>query len=239
MIETISLFGTEISLYYLCWLLALVGTLATGIALRKDFELSVSRSILYVILDFLVSFLLILALSRISGGGKANGFNFIRIVPFIPLFFRLIAYVAKEEFWKISDLLSSAGSIFLAISHLGCIFTGCCHGFPSEWGIYSNVAQTVCFPAQPIEAAVSLAIGLVLCVMVKKKIQRGQLYLWFMTLFGGIRFFMEFFRDNQKVLGNVSELALYALAGMLLGIAGLVYRKWICKGGHKNEKSKI
>lgn len=225
MIETISLFGRPVSLYYLFWFLAMLSAIITGWCLRKDYGFSFSRSTIYAVLDLILGYLLIWVTAWLFGGFKVKGFNFARIVSFVPLYFILLAYVFKESLWKLSDFLAPVGAMFFGTSHFGCIFAGCCHGYPAGWGLYSNTAKTVCFPSQPIEAVVSLLIGAVLFVMAKKKIQQGRLYIWFMILFGDTRFILEFFRGNEKIWCGISELAFHSLAAMILGLAALVILK--------------
>ena len=236
MIETITFAGKEISLYYSFWLLSLVIALIAANALRKDYGFSFSRSVIYIVFQILIGYPLIWLLSWVFGGGKMIGFNFVRLVNFIPLYFILIATLFREKLWKLADFSAPIGALIPGVSHLGCIFSGCCHGFPSNIGIYSNVAKTICFPIQPIESITNIIIGIVLFVMAKRKIQQGRLYSWFMVLFGGTRFVFEFFRDNQKIIWGISDLAFHALASFLIGLIALILMKCFCKKEIINEK---
>lgn len=232
MIETITILDNTVSLYYLFWFFSMVAALVTGHLLRNEYGYSFSQATIYVVLDLVFGYLLIWATSWIFGGGRTIGFNFARIVSFVPLYFILMAKVFRETLWKLADFLAPVGAFFFGTSHFGCIFAGCCHGYPSEWGLYSNEVQTICFPIQPVEAVTSLLIGVVLFIMAKHKLQQGRLYVWFMILFGSTRFIFEFFRDNQKIWNNISDLALHAMAAFVLGIAALL----IMRNPQRNEE---
>lgn len=230
--ETILILGKSVSLYYLFWLLALAVTLAVAATMAKHFGYSPYRGLTLSAVALSLGVVAIWALSLVFGG-----FNMVRGVLFYPLIDLLVALAFKESYRKLTDFLAPVAQICSGLSHLGCIFSGCCHGYPASWGIYSNHAETVCFPVQPIEAVVNVAIGIWLIVMIKRKRQQGKLMLWMMTLFGITRFFLEFLRDNRKVWGNVSELALFALATFLVGVAGLILVTYFDKRRCNNEKN--
>ena len=204
MIETLSIFGLEISLYFFFWFLGAVAVLAGGYVLGKQIGLPFSRSVQYVAGAVALGYILLWVTSWVFNGGKMNGLNFVRIVTFMPIPIYLMTLLLKDSFGKVADFIAPLIAIFHGVTHLGCIFPGCCHGYPSEWGLYSNEAGAVCFPSQPIEAVSSLLVAAVLLAMLKKGIERGKLYAWYLVFFGGTRFVWEFFRDNEKILGNHS-----------------------------------
>lgn len=164
-----------------------------------------------------------------------NGLNFVRIVTFLPVSILILTRLLKDSFGKIADFLAPLVAVFHGVTHLGCIFPGCCHGYPSEWGLFSNNAGTVCFPTQPIEAISSLIVAAILLIMLAKHIQSGRLYAWYLVLFGSSRFLWEFLRDNEKVWGNISELAFHALVACAVGLIALVVTNWVRKGRFFNE----
>ena len=222
MIETINLFGNSVSLYFLCWLLGIVVACIIGYLVREDYGFSFAKATIYIMFHWVLGYLFIWMISWLCGGGKTIGFNYVRVVSFAPLYFFLMAKVFRDPFWKVSDFLTPLNAIGFGVSRIGCVFAGCCQGYPSEWGIYSNVAKTVCFPIQIIELVTCMLIGVVLYIMAKRRVQQGKLYVWYMILFGSTRFVFEFFRDNEKLWGNVSELALHALAAFILGVIALI-----------------
>lgn len=236
MIEKIPLFGSLISLYYLFWVIGAVVVLIVGCQLGKWYGFSVSRTVLYITGTIALGYLLLWATSWVFGGGKMNGLNFVRIVTFLPVAIFLLSQILKASFWDVSDMLAPLVAIFHGVTHIGCIFPGCCHGYPSQWGLYSNEVRAVCFPSQPLEALSSILIGVLLIWMMKHSKEKGKLYAWYLTLFGGTRFLWEFLRDNEKIWHNLSELALHALAAMVLGLIALAVTTWVRKGSSKHEE---
>ena len=221
MIETFSFLGNDISLYYTFWLIGALSVLAGGYFLGNRYGFPFARSILYVACAVAMGYALLYVTSFVFNGGKLRGLNFVRVVTFLPVPIWILTFIYKDRFGDIADFLAPLIALFHGITHIGCIFPGCCHGYPSQWGLYCNDVGTVCFPIQPIEALSSILIGVALMAMQKKGIQKGRLYAWYMTLFGGTRFVWEFFRDNEKIWNGMSELALHALTAMILGLAAL------------------
>ena len=228
--ETVSILGHAVSLYYLSWFFAIAAALLIGIVLAKDFNYSIYQAVSYSAVALFLGYILIWITSKFF-----DGFNLVRSVALLPLIYLLEARLVKQPFRKLTDFLAPIGVTCFGLTHFGCMFPGCCHGYPSSWGIFSNSAGTVCFPIQPIEAVVSLLIGGLMYVMVKKKWQQGKKIFWMMTFWGSTRFFLEFFRDNKKVWHNVSELALHALAAFMVGVVMLIVLKCLDAKEQKNE----
>lgn len=238
--ESLTIFGAQISLYYLFWFLGLIAVLVVGYFTGKKYGYSFVKSMLYVVLAVLIGYILLWVTSLIVGGGKLAGLNFVRIVTVLPLAIFLITLLFKDSLGKVADFIAPLLAIFHGVTHLGCIFEGCCHGFPAEWGLYSNEVQAVCFPSQPIEAVSSLLIAVALLIMMKCKVQEGRLYAWYLILFGGTRFVWEFFRDNDKIWLGISELAIHALIAFIVGLGVLIALNIIYqhkKRGSADEKS--
>lgn len=222
MIETLTLFGLDISMYYLFWFIGAIAVLILGCRIGKHLEISFARSLIYVAGAIILGYLLLWGTSWLFGGGKMIGLNFIRIVIFMPIPVYLLTRIFGDSFGKLTDLVAPLLAVFHGVTHLGCMFPGCCHGYPSTWGLYSNEAELVCFPIQPIEAVSSILVGVVLMAMMRRNIQTGKLYAWYLLLYGGTRFIWEFFRDNEKVWFGISELAAHAFAAMLIGAVVLI-----------------
>lgn len=227
MIEKISILGTSVSIYYMCWFISVMASVIAGQLLRKEYGLSASKAIIYVSLISTIGVLLMALSAWICGGGRMDGMNYVRIVYLFWLYFPVLADLLKDPREQMMDYLTLTAMWFYVIAHIGCIFPGCCHGFPSEWGIYSNAVGYVCFPVQLVEVGVNLIICFVLLWMRKQDRFRGTLYPWYMFLFGSTRVITECFRDNTKLFLGLSELALHALISMILGAIALIliYRR--------------
>ncbi len=238
MIDTINILGCSISLYYTFWFVGAICVIIGGYFLGKKNGFGFAKSILYVVGAVVLGYLLLWGTSWVFGGGKVNGLNFIRIVTFMPIAIFILAKLLRDRFAIVADFVAPLLAIFHGVTHLGCIFDGCCHGYPAQWGLFSNAAGTVCFPIQPIEAVSSTLIGIVLSILFWKGKQQGRLYAWYLFLFGASRFLWEFLRDNEKVWHDISELAFHALAAAVIGLLALVIihlynRRW-CQSYEEN-----
>ena len=236
---TIELFGKSISLYYTFWLLGVIAVLLLGYYLGKHYQFGFSKSILYVVGTVLLGYLLLWGTSWVFGGGKMNGLNFVRVVTFLPIPIFLLSWLLKNRFGTVADFIAPLLAVFHGVTHLGCIFPGCCHGYPSDWGIFSNEAGTVCFPNQPLEAVSSILIGVSLFVLAVRGIQTGRLYAWYLLSFGLTRFLWEFLRDNKKIWNGISELAIHAIIAMIVGIVFLAVITMNKKGRDCCENKKV
>lgn len=235
--ETLSLFGAQISLYYLFWFLGVVAVLVVGYFTGKHYGFSFAKSILYIALAVAIGYALLWGMSLMVGGGKMVGLNYVRIVTVLPLAVWLVTLIFKDKFGQVADFIAPLLAIFHGVTHIGCIFPGCCHGYPASWGLYSNEVGAVCFPSQPLEAISSLLTAVVLLFMMKKNVQTGKLYAWYLIMFGGSRFLWEFLRDNEKIWFGISELALHAFTAFVVGIIVLIVLIVINKRRRANEKT--
>jgi len=233
MIETISIFGADISLYYTFWLLGALAVFAGGVILGREQGYGFAKSILYVAGAVAMGYLLLWVTSWVFNGGRMNGLNFVRIATFLPVPIYLLTKLLGDPFGKTADYLAPLVAIFHGVTHLGCIFEGCCHGYVSSWGLYSNEVGAVCFPIQPIEALSSILIGVLLLVMRKRNQQQGRLYAWYLVFYGGTRFMWEFLRDNEKIWCGISELAFHALGAFVVGLAALMVLHGLAKKEQK------
>lgn len=236
MIESIHLMGNEISLYYTFWFLGALAVVIGGYLLGKRFDFAFAKSIFYVVGAVVTGYLLLWGTSWVFGGGKMNGLNFVRVVTFLPVPIFLLSRLLRDPFGDAADFLAPLIPIFHGVTHLGCIFAGCCHGYPASWGLYSNAAGVVCFPIQPIEAVSSLLVSATLFVMMHRGVQKGCLYGWYLVLFGATRFIWEFFRDNEKIWLGISELAFHALGAFAVGMICLVLLNFLKRRENAREK---
>lgn len=215
---TFELFGKSVSLYYTFWLLGVLAVLFLGYYLGRRFQFGFSKSILYIVGTVLLGYALMWGTSWVFEGGTASGLNFIRIIVFLPIAVFVLAQTLGDSYAVVSDFIAPMVPMIHGVGHIGCIFPGCCHGYPSDWGLYSNSAQTICFPIQLVEAITNICISIILFVLASKGFQKGKLFAWQLVSFGGSRFLLEFLRDNEKIWNGISELAFHALVATIVGI---------------------
>lgn len=231
MIESISIFGGYIYLYDLFAVLAVATILVAGDILGRKYSFSYVKRLTYASLTWLLRTALVYGTSFLIGQGELAGINHARVVILLPVALFPFVLLLKDSYWKITDYIAPLVSLYHGVVSIGCIFSGCCHGYPSTWGIYNSKEERICFPLQPIEAAIYILIAIVLLVMTKKKIQQGRLYAWYLVFFGFARFLLEFLRDNTKLYWGISEHGFHALASLFVGVVSLVILRKLYERG--------
>lgn len=199
----------------------------------KYFGVSPIRSVLLVVIVY-PSVVLWMFVQYWLETGTFGGNNIVRSFVYMPLFAIPAAKLLKMTWQQACDLLAPATCVVHGVSHWGCIFAGCCHGYPSFWGIYNVSTGRVCFPSQPLEALTALLIIAVILWREKKNNHQvdGLSMPIMLMLFGSTRFFWEFFRDNDKIWLSCSSLAFHAL---FMSFVGLIMYIVIKKHNHKQN----
>ena len=162
-----------------------------------------------------------------TGFRSWGGNNIVRIFIYVPVFGLPVAKLLKVDKLKALSLLSFAPLLVHGVSHYGCIFFGCCSGYPFPGGIYNPFYQDYRFPIQPIEAMGAVAIVGYLFYRARKKkyVPDGLEYPIMLTLFGSSRFVFEFFRNNEKMFWGISNLAVHALFMFIVGVVWIILAK--------------
>ena len=151
---------------------------------------------------------------------------------YIPIIAWLTSKIFRESYDSTSDFMAFPMMILYGIGRLGCLFPGCCNGYPCSWGIYNPRLEIYVFPVQILESIVALCLfGVMLYLSVKRRfVPNGELLPMLLTVYGALRFLIEFLHDNEKVLLGCSKLALHALFMCAVGSV-----LWILKH-RKNKK---
>lgn len=160
-----------------------------------------------------------------TGFRDFGGNNIVRGFVYVPLIGWPVAKLLKLSWERMCCLIAPCVCLVHGISHLGCIFGGCCRGYEWSWGIYNPVYQSITFPIQIFEALTALVIVAWLLVRARKR-QYGidpLAYPWMLVLFGFTRFLWEFGRVNKKILWGCSSLAFHALFMGVVGVIMLIY----------------
>ena len=183
------------------------------------------KSIVIVLIVYPVAVLWMLVMYWIANGFRGfGGNNIVRVFVYIPLIAYPVAKLLKISWKDICALLSIGPVAVHGISHFGCMFTGCCCGYTSSWGLYNVATYDIRFPIQPIEALIAVAIIVYLLIRAKKHnyVSDGREYPLMMVIFGSTRFVCEFLRDNDKMILGISNLAFHALFMFIVGVIALV-----------------
>ena len=229
MIQNFTLLGITISFYDLFFAMGFVGVFTYLLSVCKKYKISYGKTAVFTVLVYGSSLIWMFFLYWADSGFKAwGGNNIVRIFWWLGVFTYPVARMLKIDYLRALDYVSPCLCINHGIAHIGCIFAGCCHGYPAVHGMYSVPAGCRCFPVQLCEALTALAIAALIVRMASRKKYSAEkciLYPTMLTLYGGTRFLWEFFADNKKVIGQISELALWALATCIIGLVWLL----ICK----------
>ena len=186
------------------------------------------KSVLTVLIVYPVIYAWMYVLCWMETGFQTfGGNNIVRVFVYVPLAGIPVAKLLNMERIKMLSLLAFAPLMVHGISHLGCMFPGCCNGYPSDWGLYCIWTGDIRFPIQPIEAIGALAIIWILLCRAKKKnyVPDGLEFPIMLALFGSSRFVFEFFRDNSKMVWGMSNLAFHALFMCVVGMTRIYIAK--------------
>jgi len=155
--------------------------------------------------------------------GVFGGENTVTIVLFVPVAALVAALVSRQSAAAFIEAAAPVICIIQGIAKFGCQAMGCCQSWLHvDWGFYNYKVRDNLFPIQSLEAVVALAVAVVLIVItLRSKWQTGGFMMPLMlVLFGFTRFWLEFLRDNHKVLWGLSKFSLWSVA---LVVAGCVW----------------
>ena len=182
-------------------------------------KLSRGKGLALVVLVYSISLIWMFFQCWVENGFKGwGGNNIVRTFVWVPVAAIPVSKLLKID-WKCScDFLAPCVPM-IQVNHWGCIFAGCCHGYPCSWGVYNPMLDKNTFPTQFLEAFAALIVVLIVIRYEKKKnyVSDGLAYPLMLMLFGYSRFLLEFLRDNEKIIFGVSTLALHALFMALIG----------------------
>ena len=227
--------------YYLFHVLGFLGVTFFAIIYSKKFNLAFWRVGLCVVCTYIVGYAFMYFQCWVESGFRVfGGNNIVRTFIWIPLLAWPFAKLFKID-WKLSTvIIAPMLCIIHGISHFGCIFAGCCYGYPWEYGIYNHVFDTNLFPIQIIEALVAIAIVIMTIVWTHNHNydRNCKAYPLMLILFGSTRFILEFFRDNTKLFWGLSDLAIHAFVMFVVGMIWffLPWDKIIEKMKNKGKK---
>jgi phosphatidylglycerol---prolipoprotein diacylglyceryl transferase len=148
-------------------------------------------------------------------------------------------YILKKRLPALAMADPAAPGIALgqSIGRLGCLSAGCCYGKPTRmpWGIvfqnqysYDNIGvplNVALHPTQIYDLIGTLCLFIFLTKRLSKKHAGGQILLEYLGLYSCLRFFIEFFRDDDRgfvLYGLLSTSQLIAIL-TVLGAAAVYY----------------
>lgn len=218
-----------------------VAVLLFNIFNAKNFRIAKMRAVFLTILVYVVSTFWMMVLCWVENGFKNFGANnIVRVFIWVPVFTWPVSKLLKLDFKTCCDYLSPCLCVVHGVAHLGCIFAGCCHGYPWKYGVFNPALGIKTFPIQPIEALIAILIVIIIWVRQKKHDFRvdGESFPLMLMLYGYTRFLLEFARDNNKIFLGISDLAIHALIMALVGTAWyFTAREYNRKHAHSKRSS--
>ncbi len=129
------------------------------------------------------------------------------------------------RFVDLVDLVAPSVALGQAIGRIGCFLSGCCYGIETSgtWGFNTRFAPGLRHPYQLYESVADLALFVVLLSLGKKVKFSGGLFLVYAFGYSMIRFFLEFFRDNDSYALGLSYGQWGSLAAALVAAGVYVY----------------
>ncbi len=147
----------------------------------------------------------------------------------------LAAYARSKEarFLDLADLLAPSVALGQAIGRIGCFLSGCCYGIETSgvWGFYTRFAPGLRHPYQIYESLANFAlVGVILRVSAKARAP-GIAFWTYVAGYSGMRFFLEFFRDNDSYLSGLSYGQWTSLVALAAALALVSYGKSKSRSG--------
>ena len=224
--------GGKDNLYRGFYILGFLTIFVFNVFYAKKFDIKKGKALLVTVLSYALIFAWAFVLAWVESLFTDWGHhNAVRVYIWMPALLFVMSKPVSVDWKKLCDFIAPSACIVYGIARLGCLFPGCCYGIPvewGEWGIYSKEAQTVVFPVQFCEAVTALALAGFAIYMNKRKkyVADSKTYFIMLIPYGLSRFIWEFFADNEKVLGNISSLALHALLMSVVGAVMLLALHW-------------
>ena len=147
-----------------------------------------------------------------------------------PFFF--VAFLVSALFGanplKLMDFFAPAVAIHLFFAKIGCYCAGCCHGIYWPGGPRNELHNfQEQFPVQLVEALWAALMFIALLYYTKyyaKKHNKkpGMAIPLYIIVYSATRFFSEFFRHEENVLGPFKLYHLFCIMGVFLGVIELL-----------------
>lgn len=158
---------------------------------------------------------------------------------FIVAFITAMAYIRSHAMplGKVSDIAALAIPLGHFFGRLGCFFAGCCYGKSCElpWAVEFHSQHALAplnmpiHPTQLYSAAANLAIfGIVLFLRSKKRFD-GQLFLYYVLLYGLARSFIEIFRGDERGTFPANLLSVSQAMGLSAAAVSLILLIWLSR----------
>lgn len=147
-----------------------------------------------------------------------------------------IYFIRKRKIpvWKFADVVSIALSVGLGFGRIGCTMAGCCYGKVCHAPfaiVFTNPHSAAplnipLWPTEPVSSAANFLIALILYLLYRRRKVPGEIFGFYLILYGTFRFLIEFVRATPKeILGTFSNNQVISIIMVATGIAIAIYRR--------------
>ncbi len=148
---------------------------------------------------------------------ESGGLTFYGAVVSSLVFDLLYLKYMRLPFWRVMDCVGFGLPLGIAVARVGCFLNGCCHGLRCDWPwgvVFPRVSDLPVHPTQLYESAAGLGIFALLQAFRRRRRNRGEVFVACLGLYGGFRFFVEFWRGDNPILALGLTLSQWVGAGM-------------------------
>lgn len=145
---------------------------------------------------------------------------------FLALYFGIGKFVFKEKehiesFFSVADIAAAAIAVAHAFGRIGCLMAGCCHGkiVDAWYAVYMPAVRAKAVPIQLYEAIFLFALFAFFVIRVLKR-SSCNLSLY-MALYGIWRFFIEYFRTDDRGTTFIKFLSPSQLTAIIMIIGAI------------------
>lgn len=203
----------------------IVGTIAMSIpilVMSRNYQIKWWRALIVTVVLTLVGTVGTKVMFFIENG-SFEGLSFYGAVFMVPIAFLPIAPLFHIPYGKILDLCAVGECIMLALMKVHCLISGCC---PGRVLFVTAGGNTVVFPSRIAEMITVLVIFVVLLRWALNHIHQGELYCWYLLLYGSSRFILNFFRAEWAALsGKIPMGTVWSVCAVVIGIVWLAFRR--------------
>lgn len=223
----LNIFGIKIYSYHLMIIISLILMIIVNVVRAKKYGYKILFGVVTAILVNVFAILgafLMYKLEMLPYKEKGNGLSFYGTVFFLPIFMFIIGKIFKKNIKDYSDYWSLTVPMELAIVRIGCYLAGCCYGITTKYGVHfpfdpEGVNRV---PVQLIEMVLDFIVFGLLIINEKNKKNKGLGYPIFMMFYGIIRFIIECFRTNPKIILGLSNAHIFSIISFIVGIIFII-----------------
>lgn len=176
---------------------------------------------------------------RIWNGGLVFYGGFIMAVVVAVVFIRKTGMI----FWQTADIMAPGLVIGQAIGRIGCFFAGCCYGKVCDlpWAVTFNNPDSLApqgiplHPTQLYSVLSNLSIFAVLWLVRKKTRYHGQLFWFYVLLYGITRSMVEIYRGDFRGAFFLNFFSISQVLGLSLALVAAVVLLLLPRIGSENK----